>query len=154
MSIVVIHPLVRSLSARSIAVLDLVAPARAAARAEQPEEASAERKCHGQPDDHIHLSSQRAADIVFLKCFVESSKQNRVEDGSSQGESEQEEAADDGDDSRDQTPDTAEEGEDSDEDFNDGGNNSDDVGDEHPFGGNAVRVQAITELLAEQLVDI
>ena len=133
--------------------LDLVAAPAAAARAEEPEETGGQGEEDAEPDGHVDAVAEGAVDVVFGQRVVEGARQGGVEDGGGEGECDEEEGADGRHDGRCEAAEAGEESEDADEDLGDGADERDEVGDEHPFRNDLVRVQAIAQLFAEELVD-
>lgn len=67
---------------RSVTVAsDPVAPSRATARAEEPEEAGGEGEEHAEPDGDIDVTAEGAMNVVSLEGAVEGARENRIEDG-------------------------------------------------------------------------
>jgi len=133
--------------------LDPVAPTTAAATAEHPEEASAQRERHREPDVDVDAAAQIAMDVVFLQRAVEGAGEGGVEDCGREGEGDDEEGADGADDRGGEAAPAGEKREETDEDLDDGGDEGDDVGDEHPFRDGLVGVQSVAKLFAKELVD-
>ena len=139
---------------RPIGILDAVRAAGTAARAQHPEEAGGEGECHGEPGGDIDAVAERAVDIVFFQGAVECANKGGVEDCACEGERDDEEGGDGGDDGGGYASQAGEESEEADANFDDGGDESDEVGDEHPFGDNAVGVEAVAEGGREELFDV
>ena len=93
-------------------------------------------------------------DFVFFEGAVECADKGGVEDCASEGEGDDEEGGDGGDDGGDYASKAGEESEEANADFDDGGDESDEVGDEHPFGDNAVCVEAVAEGGGEECFDV
>lgn len=141
-------------SCRSVTVsLNPVAPSAAAARAEEPEEARGEGEGDADPHRDVNVVAEGAVDVVFRQRVVEGARQRGVEDRGREGEGEEEEGADGRDDGRREATEAGEKRQDADEDLGDGADERDEVGDEHPFRNDPIRVQAVTELFTEQLVN-
>ena len=139
---------------RPIGILDAIRAARTAARAQHPEEAGGKGECDGEPGGDIDAVAERAVDVVFFEGAVECANKGGVEDCACEGERDDEEGGDGGDDGGGYTSQAGEESKEADANFDDGGDESDEVGNEHPFGDNAVGVEAIAEGGGEELFDV
>ena len=141
-----------ALPSRAISIaLHPVTASGTAARAQQPEQARGPGKGDGEPDDDVHAVTEGAVDVVFFEGRVEGAHECGVEDCRREGKSHDEQVADAGDDGGGEAAPAAEEGGDADENFEDQADYGDDVGDEHPFAGRVVGVEAIFELGAEEI---
>ena len=134
--------------------LDTVATARAAARAEEPEEPRSPGEEDGEPDEDVHVVADGAVDVVFRQGVVECAHEGGVEDGGCECESHDEGAADGADDGGGQAAEAAEQGEKANYNFNGGGDDGHDVGNVHPFCDGFINLEAVVELLAENLVGL
>ena len=92
--------------------------------------------------------------VIFFEGAIEGANEGGVEDCACKGEGDDEEGGDGGDDRGGYAAQAGEESEEADKDFDNCGDECNDVGDEHPFGYDAVGIEAVAEGGGEELFDV
>lgn len=88
---------VRSLFSNDAATTVVVAvrrASRAAADAEEPEQARGQGECDGKPGDHKHVLAKGSLDVEWLQASTDGSGHNHVEGSRSRGSSKSKECGD------------------------------------------------------------